>query len=189
MIQYSSRPQRPDSHHGRRERSRIARQAGRVDGGVRGLPLPCDIVCCCTAQWNQLKPAVRTAADGNVPPADRTCHRRVERGEPGFRSCPGDFLGQRGPAGPAWTAFSLEFLSSSPFRPQLSRPHNRRAAAARRHARGARSPFRTFSAALPPPRDPNGLRNVQHFPLFSAFCCQNWLQTLRTSDVGTIDRR
>ena len=40
-----------------------------------------------------------------------------------------------------------------------------------------------------PPRDPNGLRNVQLSTLFSALYCQNRLETLRTSDVGTIDRR
>src|SRR5258705_8619044 len=46
-----------------------------------------------------------------------------------------------------------------------------------------------LTAPFPPPRDPNGLRIVQLYPLFSPICCQNRLQTLRTSDVGTIDRR
>jgi hypothetical protein len=47
---------------------------------------------------------------------------------------------------------------------------------------------RNLTAPFPPPRDPNGLRNVQLSTLFSALCCQNWLQPLRTSDAGTINR-
>ena len=48
---------------------------------------------------------------------------------------------------------------------------------------------RNHAALIPPPRDPNGLRIVKLYPLFSPICCQNRLETLRTSDVGTIDRR
>ncbi len=48
---------------------------------------------------------------------------------------------------------------------------------------------RNLTAPFPPPRDPNGLRIVQLYPLFSRIYRQNRLETLRTSDVGTIDRR
>src|SRR5207249_3755349 len=47
---------------------------------------------------------------------------------------------------------------------------------------------RNLAAPIPPPRDPNGLRIVQLYPLFSRIYGQNRLETLRTSDVGTIDR-
>ena len=46
---------------------------------------------------------------------------------------------------------------------------------------------RNLAAPIPPPRDPNGLRIVQLYPLFSRIYGQNRLETLRTSDVGTID--
>src|SRR5437879_10589114 len=48
---------------------------------------------------------------------------------------------------------------------------------------------RNLTATFQPARDPNGLRIVQLCSLFLRICCQNWLETLRTSDVGTIDRR
>ena len=48
---------------------------------------------------------------------------------------------------------------------------------------------RNLTATFQPARDPNGLRNVQLCCLFLRICCQNRLETLRTSDVGTIDRR
>src|SRR5436309_931481 len=60
------------------------------------------------------------------------------------------------------------------------------AEASPRHSAIGRPP-RNLAAPIPPQRNPNGLRIVQLYPLFSRIYGQNRLETLRTSDVGTID--
>ena len=97
------------------------------------------------------------------PPSASRAPRRKRRARlPWFH---GSFPQATGPVGPAWRHFLGIFVVIA--HPDRSfRLRTTAAAAAQGGMRGTRGTlFRTFSAALPPPRDPNGLRNVQHCSL------------------------